>query len=92
VFELFEPPWSVAILDRERIATLVDLATFAGPAFGARALASHEPNVPWDERTLRLRAGWYAATGSPYAGRARRELAAFVAAAGSGGGQRTPGT
>lgn len=80
VFELFEPPWSVAILDRERIATLVDLATLAGPAFGARALASHEPNVPWDERTLRLRAGWYAKTGHPLAARARRELAQFESA------------
>ncbi len=90
VFELLELPWSVLILDRERITRLIDIASLAGPEYGVRALSQVEPNVPWDERTLRLRAEWYEATNNQLAARARRELAAFEAAADRSGREREP--
>jgi len=77
VFDLLEQPFSVRILDGERIMILLTLAKLVGPGYCERGLAQTEPNVFWDERILRFRSECYAATGNPLAARARGELAAF---------------
>jgi hypothetical protein len=83
IFELLAQPFSVRNLEMERIATLIDVATLIDCHHMERALAQLEPDVFWEEGTLRSRAACYAATENPRAGRARRELEAFLAAAGS---------
>jgi hypothetical protein len=84
IFELNAEPFSVSILEAERIHTLVALATLIDCRHGERALAQFEPNVPLAEWILRYRSECYAQTGNTLARRARRDLEAFLEDGGTG--------
>lgn len=92
VFELFEEPLSVRILDADRIVALVGVASLLDCSFGERALAQFEPNVPLTEKLLRYRAACYAERGNPQARRARKELDWYLENRGGVPGRRvSPG-
>jgi hypothetical protein len=83
LFELFAQPFSVRILDGERIYLLTTLSALLDCRHAELALAEYEPYIPMVETLLRYRAHCYGQTGNPLAARARSELDAFLKDAGS---------
>jgi predicted membrane-bound spermidine synthase len=74
-------PFAVRLLDADRARTRVDLALAAdAPRLCGAAFAALEPHPPWRRDILSERLRCYAATGSPLAARARRDLEEFLAA------------
>jgi spermidine synthase len=78
LFDLLVEPFSVNILEWERVYALVTLATLIDCRHGELALAQFEPNVPRKEGILRYRAECYAKSGNPLLGKARRDLESFL--------------
>jgi spermidine synthase len=70
-------PFSVAVLDDERLVTLLGVASGVNAERYARVLHEMEPNVPWRWGILTLRARAYEDTGDARASLARRELQEF---------------
>jgi len=74
-------PFAVRLLDADRLRTRLDLALAAdGRRLCADAFAALEPHPPWRRDVLSERLRCYAATGSPLAARARRDLEELLSA------------
>ena len=84
LFELLDEPFSVRILDADRAAALLGVASVLGCAHGERALARLEPHVPQAEPLLRYRADCCVERGNPLAARAAGELGLVPAQARGG--------
>lgn len=79
VFDLLDQPFSVRLLDQERISRLMNVAMAIDCRRGERVLSQIEPNVPWVRPILEFRASCYEATRNPLAGRARQDLTEYSA-------------
>jgi predicted membrane-bound spermidine synthase len=79
VFDALAQPFSVNVLEQERVGALIRVGSMIDCRHAERGLAAFEPDVPWEGGLLRYRAACYEKTGDPAAGRARRDLVAFVA-------------
>jgi hypothetical protein len=75
--EALAHPFAVALLDDERLLTRLRIAARVDAAHYVEALQKLEPNVPWSEAILKLRARAYEQTGDPRAALARREFEEF---------------
>ncbi|MEA2603514.1 MAG: spermidine synthase [Acidobacteriota bacterium] len=74
-------PFAARMFDGQRRVTRIWLTReMAGRPLCAEAIASLEPHVPWDELFLTYRYECYRQTGSPLAGRAKRDLEELLAA------------
>ena len=79
LFDSLAEPFAVHVLDEERKRTFLYVGSVRGPKFAAEALRQFEPHVLWEENFLRNRLATYEAIGDPQAGRAARDLKAFLA-------------
>lgn len=77
LFELLSPPFTLSLLDEERLLTRLLVARFLGTARVAEALQALEPDFPWRGDLLEERARVYAQVGDPRAALAARDLRAF---------------
>jgi len=75
VYDLLAAPFSLRLLDEERMLARVTVAEYLTPDKAAEALQALEPHFPWQPELLELRARIYEETGNPRAAIARRELA-----------------
>lgn len=83
LYRALEKPFSVHAFDAERRNTLVTIALVDKAGFSdysRNALASFEPDVPWNREFLQLRRDCYQALSDPRAAKANRELAQFLEA------------
>jgi spermidine synthase len=75
-------PFAARLLDGGRLLLRLDLAGLIGRGdLCVEALAPFEPDVPWEESFLTSRLRCYERAGHRLAGRARRDLEDFLAAA-----------
>ena len=75
--ELLAPPFSVGLLDEERVSARIDVCRSVDAASAADAYRAMEPNPPWQALSLEGRAQAYAAAGDPLAAAARADVEAF---------------
>jgi spermidine synthase len=79
VFAALDAPFSVYVLDVERLGSLLRVAQVLPLATHCtRSLEPLEPYVPWIAEVLLYRRSCYDATGHPLAGRAHRDLDEFL--------------
>ncbi len=71
-------PFSVLLLNEERLQTRYKVATYLDESKLEDAIAALEPNVPWRKGLLTRRARLYEATRNPRAPIARSELESFL--------------
>ena len=71
-------PFSVLLLNEERLQTRYKVATYLDQSKLEDAIAALEPHVPWRKGFLSRRARLYEATRNPRAAIARSELESFV--------------
>jgi spermidine synthase len=82
LFATLREPFAVGLLDNLRRLTRIELARIAGfRELCAEAFEAFEPHPRWDREFLMGRAACYGETGHRLAGRARRDLGRFLAAA-----------
>ncbi len=77
LFEALSQPFSLRLLEDERIEALLQIASYVSLEKYAEVVSRMEPDVPWEHELLRHRAEAYTKTNSPLAERARRDLALF---------------
>lgn len=75
--ELLARPFSVGMLDEERVMARIDVCQRVEAANAAEAYRAIEPNVPWQAQILEGRAQAYAGAGDPLAAAARADVEAF---------------
>ena len=79
VFSALDAPFSVYVLDVDRLGTLLRVAQVLPLATHCRpALEPLEANIPWSLEILLYRRNCYEATGDPRAARARSDLDEFL--------------
>jgi spermidine synthase len=74
---LLSEPFSVYILNFERISSLVTIAQSIDPEYLARAIETIEPHPLWDETFLEERLKSYTQTGNPLAKKAEKDFQLF---------------
>jgi spermidine synthase len=77
LYDSLAQPFSLRLLEDERVAALLGIASYVSFEKYAEALAGIEPNVPWERAILSRRAQAYEKTRHPLAARARRDLDRF---------------
>jgi hypothetical protein len=78
LYEALVQPFSLRLLEDERVAALLGVASYVSFEKYAEALSSIEPNVPWERALLSRRAQAYEKTRHPLAARAQRDLELFL--------------
>jgi len=79
VFSALDAPFSVYILDVDRLGALLRVAQGLPLATHCRAaLEPLEPHIPWSLDALLYRRNCYEAIGDPRVGRARRDLDEYL--------------
>lgn len=77
LYEALASPFALRLLEDERVATALEIASLLSNEKYAEALAEIEPNVPWERKLLSRRAQAYASVGSRQAARARADWELF---------------
>jgi len=78
LYEALAQPFSLRLLEDERVAALLVVASYVSFEKYAEALSGIEPNVPWERPLLSRRAQAYEKIRHPLAARARRDLELFL--------------
>ena len=72
-------PFSINMFQQQRLTLRAEITRLINaPDLCAASIEPLEPHVPWDERFLRYRFGCYQVNKHPLAGRAGRDLKAFL--------------
>ncbi len=77
LYDALAEPFALRLLEDERVAALLEVASYISLAKYAEAMARIEPDVPWQRSLLTRRADAYTKTKNPLAARARADLALF---------------
>jgi spermidine synthase len=78
LYEALAPPFTLRLLEDERVAALLVVASYVSFEKYAQALSGIEPNVPWERPLLSRRAQAYEKIRHPLAARARQDLQLFL--------------
>jgi len=77
IFDSLSIPFSVQIFNYERLRILLDLAERLGDEAVSTVMTHFEPNVPWEDKLLYMRATVYNKTENPLARQAAKDLEDF---------------
>lgn len=79
LFRVLKRPFALRMLEQDRLRLRLELAhQLDFEALCVEALSPYEPDVPWNDKMLRMRVRCYAAARHPLAERAERELGQYT--------------
>ncbi len=84
LFSLLSEPFSIYMLNQNRLNTLYTIAALIDSQHGREAIRKFEPHVPWQEDFLKYRYVCYRDTGDPHARKAKADYQTFMKNAGKG--------